>query len=66
MNGDLADSDDRCPHCRVAFNIIFVKFGLRGTKMLAVCPNCSQAQHGRLKPPRPMMHSVRQQKVDRI
>ena len=36
--------EDRCPHCRLAFEIVCVKFELVGTKTLAVCPNCSQLQ----------------------
>jgi hypothetical protein len=35
---------DKCPHCRLAFEIVCVKFELVGTKLLAVCPNCAQAQ----------------------
>ena len=43
MSEDVA-AEDRCPHCRFAFEIICVKFELAGTRTLAVCPNCSQVQ----------------------
>ena len=37
-------TEDKCPHCGLAFEIICVKFDLVGTKILAVCPNCAQVQ----------------------
>jgi hypothetical protein len=43
MSEDV-DAEDRCPHCRLAFEIIWVKFELVRTKTLAICPNCSQVQ----------------------
>ena len=44
MRADHAGTDDRCPHCRVGFEVLHVKFGLTGARLLAVCPNCSLAQ----------------------
>jgi hypothetical protein len=43
MSEDV-DAEDRCPHCRLAFEIIWVKFELIRTKTLAICPNCLQVQ----------------------
>jgi hypothetical protein len=37
-------TQDKCPHCRLAFEIVCVKFELVGAKLLAVCPNCAQIQ----------------------
>lgn len=34
-------SDETCPECRLALEIVAVKFRLSGTAMVARCPNCS-------------------------
>src|SRR5258708_310021 len=34
---------DFCPHCRSLFEIVYVKFRLDGTAMIATCPNCAIA-----------------------
>jgi hypothetical protein len=35
------DQPDCCPHCRMPFEIIHVKFRLSGTAIIACCPNCA-------------------------
>jgi hypothetical protein len=34
-------SSDNCHHCGLPYEIIHVGFRLRGTVMIATCPNCS-------------------------
>jgi hypothetical protein len=34
---------DDCPHCGGTFQIVRVKFGLRGASTESVCPNCAIA-----------------------
>jgi hypothetical protein len=34
---------DFCPHCRIPFEIVVVKFKLNDTAMVATCPNCAIA-----------------------
>jgi hypothetical protein len=35
------DQADCCPHCRMPFEIVHVKFRLSGTAIIACCPNCA-------------------------
>jgi|ERR1700730_5648279 hypothetical protein len=37
------EQSDCCPHCRIPFEIVSVKFKLRGGAMIASCPNCAIA-----------------------
>ena len=34
---------DQCPHCRHGFEIVCVKFGAFGTRLVLHCPNCAFA-----------------------
>jgi len=38
-----ASEADHCEHCRSPLEIVFVKFGFRGTSMVVCCPNCAMA-----------------------
>jgi hypothetical protein len=37
------DQRDCCPHCRMPFEIVDVKFRLNGSAIIACCPNCGMA-----------------------
>jgi hypothetical protein len=32
---------DYCPNCRQGYEILLVKFGLAGVRMITACPNCA-------------------------
>jgi hypothetical protein len=32
---------DHCPNCRQGYEILLVKFGLAGVRMITACPNCA-------------------------
>jgi hypothetical protein len=35
---------DECPHCRLPFEILSAKVGLRGTAMVYACVNCAMTR----------------------
>jgi hypothetical protein len=37
------EQSDCCPHCRIPFEIVSVKFKFGGVAMIASCPNCAVA-----------------------
>jgi anaerobic C4-dicarboxylate transporter len=39
----IEDRTDGCPHCGALLEIVCVKFGFIGTKMVSSCPNCAMA-----------------------
>jgi hypothetical protein len=47
LHEELADF---CPHCRSPFEIVYVKFRLNGTAMIATCPNCAITCADELRP----------------
>jgi hypothetical protein len=52
MNEDRIDD---CSYCRAPLEIIALKFGFRGTKIIASCPNCAMAFAENGRNPRPKM-----------
>jgi hypothetical protein len=40
----VVELPDECPHCRLPFEILSVKVGLRGTAMVYACMNCAMAR----------------------
>ena len=46
---------DDCSYCRAPLEIVALKFGFRGTKIIASCPNCAMAFAENCRNPHPKM-----------